>query len=147
MRFHRQPRHEFEDTPRKRAAVLVSQRKARQRLPLFGELIAETQAPVDVVMEERALSHAAQGQRNRDHRAGKWREARRRLAGYGDNIRPVLLAYWNEHRWLPGDPVYLLDMLHMYDTERLQAFDTFKARTGESVETPKWAEMVGGPMR
>jgi len=43
MRFTRGPRHSFTDTARKRALVLVRQRKDREKLPLFGQLIAEEQ--------------------------------------------------------------------------------------------------------
>jgi hypothetical protein len=31
----------------------------------------------------------------------------------------VLLAHWNDHRWLPGDPVYLLDLLHGFEHGRI----------------------------
>jgi len=30
----------------------------------------------------------------------------------------VLLEYWNGHRWLPGDPMYLLDLLHGFGRGR-----------------------------
>ena len=48
-----------------------------------------------------------------------WRAGRRRIEAYPDDIRRALLTYWNTDRWLPGDPSYLLDMLHRFDTGRL----------------------------
>lgn len=53
MRFSRGPRYVFTDTQRKRAAVLVRQRKDRDKLPLFSSLIGEQQPSVDDVMEQR----------------------------------------------------------------------------------------------
>ncbi len=52
-------------------------------------------------------------------RARRWRAARRILALYAHDINRALLAYWNNHRWLPGDPGYLLDALHRFETGRL----------------------------
>ena len=34
-------------------------------------------------------------------------------------MRRALLDYWNGHRWLPGDPMYLLDLLHGFGGGRL----------------------------
>lgn len=142
MRFKPHLRCEFTDTARKRAHVVRRQRQERESLPLFADLIAEQQPTVDRVMEERADRMARTEQSSRDYRAGKWREARHRLYGYGDNIRPILLSYWNNHRWLPGDPSYLLDMLHMYDRGKLQEVATFKAALGEPVEPAEPLSMV-----
>ena len=93
-------------------------------------------------MEKRLAQMAKTDQIMRDHRAKSWRQARRQLAGYGDNIRPILLDYWNGHRWLPGDPSYLLGILHSYDIGRLQTYATFKAALGEPVEPIKPLSMV-----
>ncbi|MGE4043406.1 MAG: hypothetical protein AB7F35_01035 [Acetobacteraceae bacterium] len=131
MRFKPHQRSEFTDTARKRANVLRRQRLERDALPLFADLIAERQPSVDAVMQKRADDWVRFEQEQRDHRAAQWRKARRRLYAYGDNIRPVLLSYWNQHRWLPGDPVYLLDMCHMFDRGTLHELDTFKAALGE----------------
>lgn len=57
-------------------------------------------------------------QRDRDHRAAKWREARTILEGHAPVTRRALLEYWNGHRWLPGDPSYLLDLLHGFERGR-----------------------------
>ena len=147
MRHKPHQRCEYTDTARKRAHVVRRQRLERESLPLLAEIIAEQQPSVESVMERRIDQHAVTEQSMRDHRAQKWREARRRLDGYGDNIRPVLLDCWNSHRWLPGDPSYLLDMLHMYDRGKLQEFATFKAALGEPVEPIKplgFVERVAG---
>src|SRR3954468_13897652 len=45
----------------------------------------------------------------RDQPARRWRRACRVLDAYDPATRSALLAYWNGHRWRPGDPVYLLD--------------------------------------
>jgi hypothetical protein len=112
MRFARRKRHpEFTDTSRKRAAVKRLHQRQQDKLPLFAPLIAETQKDVDTVMAERAEAWIVQEQRDRDRQAAKWREARRKLATTG-NMRPYILKYWNEHRWLPAEPWYLLDLVH-----------------------------------
>ena len=118
MRFKRYIDFPFEDTRRKRLALVRSQRMQRERLPLFADLIAETQPCADVVMEQRAAGWIEWTRRDRAKRAEDWRRARARLAGYGGNVRPALLNYWNGCSW-PADPGYLLTMLHMFDTGRL----------------------------
>ena len=118
MRFKRYIDHEFEDTRRKRLALARSQRMQREKLPLFSELIAETQEDADTVMKKRAQDWLEWTERDRASRAAQWRKARARLASYGDNVRPLLLNYWNRCRW-PADPGYLLSMLHMFDNNRL----------------------------
>ena len=47
MRFKRYGRYPFNDTPRKRAAVLRKQRNEREALPLFADQIAGEQPSVD----------------------------------------------------------------------------------------------------
>lgn len=118
MRFKRYIDHAFEDTRRKRLALARSQRLQREKFPLFAEAIAETQPDADTVMAERAISWAEWTRTDRENRAQTWRRARARLAAYGDNVRPQLLNYWNRCRW-PADPGYLLSMMHMFDTGRL----------------------------
>ena len=118
MKFQRYHRFEFTDTPRKRAAFFVKQRHERESLPLFAEQIAEDQATrpgIDEVMQERAVSAAQYEQKWRDHRASKWREARKRLASYDDDKRAIVRKLWADAPY-PADPVYLLGMLH--DIER-----------------------------
>ena len=119
MRFQKRDRHPFEDTRRKRLAAARRQQAQRDALPLLAPLIAETQPPIDQVMTNRAGSWAKSEQEGRDHRAAQWRQGRKRLDSYDHETRGALLGYWNGHRWLPGDPSYLLDMLHGFDKGRL----------------------------
>ena len=83
MRFKRWPRVEaFQETSRTRAAVALSQRRQRDRLPLLAELIAAEQPSIEAVIEERHQAWPKWHQEKRDDRASKWREARRQLAAY-----------------------------------------------------------------
>lgn len=125
MRFGRMSRFpEFTDTSRKRAALRRRQRLDREKLPLFSALIAETQPDEDTVMAQRAERWEIMEEEQRQRRADDWRRARRRLAEVGGNMRPLILAYWNNHRWLPGEPGYLLDLLHSIETGRMVADDS-----------------------
>ena len=119
MRFKRQARHGFEDTRRKRLAALRGQQRERDRFPLLAGEIAAQQPGVDQVMTDRAERWTAHEKAARSLRAAQWIEGRRRLAGLEPGTRAAALAYWNGHRWLPGDPGYLLDMLHSIETGRL----------------------------
>ena len=69
MRFDRYGRQPFRDTPRKRSAVLRKQRREREALPLFADLVASEQKPVDVIVDERRDRWAVLEQRDRDRRA------------------------------------------------------------------------------
>lgn len=119
MRFHRFFTYAFEDTPRKRAAVVRKQRAEREALPLFAEQIAEAQEPVDKIMAARAALWTAQQQTARNRHSADWRRARARLAAYPLPMRGELLAYWQRCDW-PADPTYLLCMLNMHDNGRLE---------------------------
>ena len=119
MRFVRRPRCAYIVTDRKRSAAARWQRRQRECFPLLGTLIAEAQPSIDHVMDKRVRTWIVTEQANRDRRAAQWRQARRDLAGRDPTVRQALLTYWNGHRWLPGDPSYLLDMLHGFDRGRL----------------------------
>ncbi|WP_047219480.1 hypothetical protein [Delftia lacustris] len=119
MRFSRFGTYSFQDTPRKRAALLRKQRVEREALPLFADQIATEQECVDDVMSARAAWWNNQQQQERAVRAADWRRARNRLAAYRRPIRGELLAYWQRCKW-PADPTYLLCMLHMHDQGRLE---------------------------
>ena len=123
MRFTRRPRCEYTVTDRKRAGVVRLHRRQRERLPLLGPLIAETQPGVEEVMTERVANWIRCEQAERDRRAASWRRARRLLDRHEPEARRALLAYWNGHRWLPGDAAYLLDMLHGFAKGRLVVRD------------------------
>lgn len=119
MRFTRRPRSQYAITDRKRAAAVRWQQRQRDSLPLFGPLIAEAQPGIDAVMADRVETWNRTEQDWRNRRANQWRRARRALESHDEEIRSALLAYWNGHRWLPGDPAYLLDLLHGFSTGRL----------------------------
>lgn len=119
MRFNRYGRYEFNDTHRKRLAFERKKRKERERYPLFADEIAESQTDVDTEMAQRQTNWIKHEIADRARRAIKWREARARLATYPEPERGKLLAYWQRCGW-PGDPTYLLSMLHMYDNDRLE---------------------------
>lgn len=119
MRYKRWPRTHYEPTPRKSAAIARRQRREREALPLFADEIAQTQPDIATVHGQRTAAWSQHDQRDRYRRAKKWREARTALARYPTPVRTQLLRCWNLHRWFPGDPVYLLAMLHMHDTGRL----------------------------
>lgn len=116
MRFDRFGQYEYQDTRRKRAAFLRKQIKEQQSYPLFAEQIAAEQISVDQEMAERKAGWSKRFAEDRTQRAQKWREGRARLAMHPE--RAELLAYWQRCGW-PGDPTYLLSMLHMYENNRL----------------------------
>ena len=118
MRFTRRPRCPYTVTDRKRAAAVRLQRRQRDKLPLLAPLIAQAQPSIDAVMTARVTHWIASEQRDRDRRAAQWREGRATLDGHDLATRRALLDYWNGHRWLPGDPTYLLDLLHGFETGR-----------------------------
>jgi len=105
-------------TDRKRAAAVRLQRRQRDKLPLLARLIAETQPPIEVVMATRVATWITSEQQDRDRRATLWQRARCVLDRHEPTSRRVLLEYWNGHRWLPGDPMYLLDLLHGFSRGR-----------------------------
>src|SRR4051812_38320137 len=119
MRFTGRPRAEYTVTDRKRAAAVRLQRRQREAFPLLALLIAERQPGIDAVIADRVENWSRTEQDWRDRRASQWRRARRALDVHDAATRAALLAYWNGHRWLPGDPSYLLDLLHGFRTGRL----------------------------
>lgn len=118
MRFTRRPRCEYVVTDRKHAAAARSQRRQRDALPLLAPLIAEAQPGIDEVMATRVVQWIAWERRDRDRRAADWRKARAALDRHEPAARRALLGYWNGHRWFPGDPSYLLDLLHGFGRGR-----------------------------
>jgi hypothetical protein len=119
MRFTKQPRHQYEDTRRKRLAALRRQQRERESFPLIAAEIGEKQPDIDTIMAARVNKWAEWEDRQRQHKAAQWREGRQRLASFEDETRKAALAYWNNHKWLPGTPSYFLDMLHSIETGRL----------------------------
>ena len=83
-------------------------------------------------------------------RASLWRRARRDLDRRDPATRQTLLDYWNRHRWLPGDPTYLLDMLHGFDSGRLRIVEgqvqpaKVVISVAEAMDMPTAAKPVAG---
>lgn len=119
MRFDRFGQHEFQDTQRKRAALARKQARERAAYPLFATDIAAEQQSVDQVMADRSRLWAVQFARDRARVCESWLKARRLLRSYAPLERAALYAYWQTCRW-PGTPGYLLSMLNMYDTGRME---------------------------
>ena len=123
MRFKRRPRTPYTVTDRKRAAARRLQQRQRESLPLLAALVAEQQPCIDQLMEDRVRAWGVSEQSARDWQAQRWREARRILESYDTGTRCALLTYWNDHRWLPADASYLLDMLGGFKRGRLVMVD------------------------
>jgi hypothetical protein len=123
MRFKRYERYEFRDTSRKRAAFGRKQRIERESMPLFADQIEADQISADEEMVKRRERCIRQTLTDRQSRANDWRRARNRAGDYPEPIRRALLVYWQRCMW-PADPTYLLSMLHMYDTGRLELPDS-----------------------
>jgi hypothetical protein len=90
-------------------------------MPLFVEQIAHEQAlhpSLDEVMGQRAIGFAESEQKWRDHRAVKWREARKKISLYNDADRAVIRRLWNDAPY-PADPAYLLGMLRDVESGRI----------------------------
>ena len=122
MRFKRWPRVEaYQETSRTRAAVALSQRRQRDRLPLLAELIAAEQPSIEAVIEERHQIWPKWQQEKRDDRASRWREARRQLAAYPLITRHAIRRLWNDAPY-PGDPSYLGDFLLQIERGRIGPF-------------------------
>ena len=119
MRFRRRPRVPFTVTERKYAAAFRSQQRQQDAVPLLSILVREQQPSIEQLMRDRITAWDRSEQEWRDKRAHDWRRARCRLATFEPTVRSALLRYWNEHRWLPGDPSYLLDVLHGFKIGRL----------------------------
>jgi len=122
MRFKRWPRVEaFQETSRTRAAVALSQRRQRDRLPLLAELIAAAQPSIEAVIEERHQAWPKWQQEKRDDRVSQWREARRQLAAFPLIMRHAIRRLCNDAPY-PGDPSYLGDFLLQIERGRVDPF-------------------------
>jgi len=121
MRFDRAGHYEFRDTERKRQAFARKNRKEQERYPLFAEQIAAEQHDVDTEMTMRRVGWERREVSERARRARDWIRARAKLATYPDGVRRELRAYWNRCGW-PGTATYLLTMMRMHDTGRLELY-------------------------
>jgi len=132
-------------TDRKRAAAQRWQQRHRDAVPLLAELVAEQQPSIDQVMHERVRLWISTEQSDRDWRAQQWRRARRALDGHEPAARRALLDYWNQHRWLPGDPTYLLGMLHRFATGRLLIENGLVRPASVTISVAAAADINGRP--
>jgi hypothetical protein len=117
MRFTRYPRWEpYEVTPRKLAAARRAVQKQKDRYPLFPELLKHQTA------EERLASIADERQKwwheMRDRHAELWRRARKALRELPAGPCAAIKHYW-EIRSCPGDPVYLLSIIHEHKARKV----------------------------
>lgn len=119
MRFDRFGQYQFQDTHRKRGALERKQARERDAYPLFAADIAAEQQSIDQVMADRARLWNVQLARDRAKTCNSWLAARRLLRSYAKPERAAIFGYWQVCGW-PGTPGYLLSMLNMYDTGRLE---------------------------
>lgn len=120
MLFDRKPKYpEYEDTPRKRAALARKYRGEQEAVPLFALQIAEEQTPADAVMAERKEQGRRAEQAMRDLAARQWRGCRAkfyRLApALRADIRAALGPYWGKKN--PGAYAYFI---RLAETGRLE---------------------------
>lgn len=112
MRFRKWPKPTaYEETSRKRAAFLAKQRRERDALPLFADVIAAGQHSVDEEMARRAEWWPEQQQRMRDERAAVWRQARASLFEFPTDTRRTIRRIWRTCPY-PADPYSFADLLH-----------------------------------
>lgn len=135
MRFRQWPKPtQYEETSRKRAAFLAKQRRERDALPLFADMVAAGQHSVDEEMARRAEWWPRQQQDRRDERAAVWRQARSRLFTFPADRRRIIRAVWRECPY-PADPYSFADFLHQIEAGKL---DTAR---------PPWRTHVRGQPR
>lgn len=119
MRFRKWPRPTaYEETSRKRAAFLTKQRREREALPLFADMIASGQHSVEEEMARRAEWWPRQQQDRRDERAAVWREARTRLFAFPAVRRRTIRAVWRDCPY-PADPYSFAGFLHHIEIGKL----------------------------
>lgn len=119
MRFRRWPKPTaYEETSRKRAAFLTKQRREREALPLFADMVAATQHSVEEEMARRAEWWPRQQQDRRDERAAVWREARARLFAFPTDRRRTIRALWRDCPY-PADPYSFAGFLHQIEIGKL----------------------------
>lgn len=112
MRFAKWPRPTaYEETSRKRAAFAHKQRREREALPLFADLIARGQHSVEEEMARRAEWWPRQQQDRRDARAAVWRSARASLFAFPEAQRRTIRRAWRDCPY-PADPASFADLLH-----------------------------------
>lgn len=106
MRFKPTRRYPYEATSRK--AVFL-EKKLERGCPGLPQRVYEADAKAE--LDRRAVAFAAAEAADRKRKADAWVRVRRRFFAITGNIRPLLAAFWNEHRWYPADPGYLHSVL------------------------------------
>lgn len=119
MRYQPFGRYEYQETNRKSAAILRSQRREREALPLFADEIAAGQLSVADVHARRRAAASANEAAGRARRAREWRQARKTLRELPADDYLRLLDHWNRHRWYPAVPAYLLTMIRRFKNGEL----------------------------
>jgi DNA-directed RNA polymerase specialized sigma24 family protein len=89
------------------AEKTIARQKAKY--PMFADQFT-SETPEECLNRLDEGAHAFV-QQWRDHQAALWRRARRALFALPEPQRRALLDEWNDNRWLPGSPEYLLDFL------------------------------------
>jgi len=96
-------------TGRRLAAASRALRKQAEQVALFPEL-QPTETP-----EERCNRFDAEAvatlKRWRATRAADWRRARHKLRNLPPEIQAKVHQRWTQNRFMPGDPVYLLESI------------------------------------
>jgi hypothetical protein len=117
MRFTSYPKGEaYQITSRKLAAARRAVQREKDRYPLFPELLKHQTA------EDRLASIAVERERwwheMRDRQANGWRKARQNLNRLPSGPRAAMKRYWETYG-CPGDPVYLLTMIHNHKVRKV----------------------------
>jgi len=119
MRFHKWPKPTaYEETSRKRVAFAHKQRREREALPLFADMIAKGQHSVEEEMARRAEWWPRQQQDRRHERASVWRQARARLFAFPEARRQTIRRAWRDCPY-PADPYNFADFLHQIAVGKL----------------------------
>ncbi|WP_224962599.1 hypothetical protein [Geomonas subterranea] len=119
MRFKRYGRIEAQTrgvTPRRLAAARRALQNERDKLPLFADLIAETQPTPEDRIKKVDAGLIEQMHEARDRYAGYWRRIRQNLRAMDPEERKHLLWYWNRSM-MPATPEYLAGLIHSWNEQ------------------------------
>lgn len=92
------------------AAARRSLTKERNKHPMFADQFV-TETPEERLDRQDQAADAA-WRELRKLKAQSWRRARRSLFSLPQDQRQAITQEWNQHKWLPGSPEYLLDLIH-----------------------------------
>ena len=119
MRFRKWPKPEpYVETSRKRAAFATKQRREREALPLFADMVAAGQHSVEEEMARRAVWWPEWQRERRDERARVWRMARACLFEFSEAARRSIRRAWRDCPY-PADPYSFADLLHQIRVGRV----------------------------